>query len=201
MAERKIIIGILGGVYSGKTLVAGRFARLGCAVIDADKIAHGLLEDYKQQITAVFGSGICRRNGQIDRDRLGERVFQSRENLTKINNILHPPVLARTEELIAEYDSSADIKAIILDMPLLMEVGWAKRCDKLVFVSCSDERRAERAQKNGHSQKNYLKKRDFFQISLDKKADIAHYAVSNNSDLSALAEQVERIFSIIISDR
>jgi dephospho-CoA kinase len=84
------------------------------------------------------------------------------------------------------------VKAIVLDMPLLMEVGWAKRCDKLVFVKCSQKIRGKRAKAAGLET---LKNREKFQISLDKKRAIADNTIDNNSGFSALAEQVTDIFS------
>ena len=99
----------------------------------------------------------------------------------------------------ADYSRQENIRAIVLDMPLLLEVAWDKHCDVLIFVECSDSIRSKRAEKRDICYENRLKKREKFQISLDNKAQIAHYTVRNNSDLSALAEQVERIFSIIMS--
>jgi dephospho-CoA kinase len=83
----------------------------------------------------------------------------------------------------------------VLDMPLLVEVGWAKRCDKLIFVKCKQRIRAKRAKKMGIFNKNMLKIRENFQISLDKKESIADNTIDNNSGFSALAGQVTDIFS------
>ena len=125
----------------------------------------------------------------------------NREKLVKrINEIIHPPVLARCQELICSYNRQNDTSAIVLDMPLLLEIKWEKRCDFLVFVACNAEKREKRTEKRSQMAKKYLKKREKFQISLDKKGNIAHYTVDNNSDESAIAGQVERIFSIIINN-
>jgi len=85
----------------------------------------------------------------------------------------------------------------VLDMPLLVEVGWAKRCDKLVFVDCKPQLRAKRAKKMGYSGEKQLKIRENFQISLDNKAAIADNIVDNNSGFSELTEQVAETFSYI----
>lgn len=202
VADKKPVIGILGGICSGKSTVAREFARLGCGVIDADEIAHELLEtnQVKGQLREVFGKVVFDSKGGIDRVLLGETVFENKENVDRINRIIHPLVLARTEELISELNGRGGIKAIVLDMPLLVEAGWAKKCDKLVFVGCKEEICAQRSHKKGLLAKKQLKKRKKFQISLDKKVKIADYIVDNNSDLSALAEQVSRVFSIIINN-
>ncbi len=198
MDSKKKIIGILGGIGSGKSSAAAEFARLGCGVVDADRMVHELLEDETiiLEIRQLFGDDILGSNGKIDKSRLSEKVFENAENVAGINNIIHGPVLARSEELIGKLNSSENVKAIVLDMPLLAEVGWHKLCDKLVFVDCKPEIRAQRIEEKGGFSKNQLKKRENFQISLDSKAKIADYIIDNNSDLSALADQVFRIFSI-----
>ena len=201
MSSRKPIIGILGAPASGKSTVAAEFGRLGCGLIDADRIAHKLLanDDIKEQVRQAFGQEVFDDDGRINRDRLSEKVFQNKSTVARINGIIHPPVLARCEQLIGEYNSDSRIKAIVLDIPLLAEVEWAQKCDKLVFVACSEENRACRAAKKGGFYKKQLKKRENFQISLDKKAKIADYIISNDSGLTAMAGQVVRIFTIINS--
>ena len=203
MASGKIIIGILGRICSGKSTVAAEFARLGCDVIDADEIAHGLLEksDIKEQIKEAFGDDVFDSTGRVDRNKLAEKVFEDEKTVERINRIIHPPVLAKCEELITEFNSRSNIKAIVLDVPLLAEAGWLGKCNKLIFVDCDEEIRARRAAKKGVFSKNQLKKRENLQIFLDKKKKIADYIVDNNSGLSAMAEQVVRIFTIIIDEK
>ena len=99
--------------------------------------------------------------------------------------------------LLEKIQADAKIQAIVLDVPLLLEVQWHKRCDKLVFVDCPLPLRLENAKKKGLLSEKQLKKRENFQISLDTKAEIADYIIQNNSDLSALAGQVARILACI----
>ena len=199
---RKPIIGILGGVGSGKSTVAAEFAKLGCKVIDADKIAHELLERKaeKEKIIYLFGEGILDSAGKIDRKKLADIVFADADKLSSLNKIVHPFVLERAEELIKRYNRQNQVKAIVLDMPLLVEVGWAKRCDKLIFVDCGRQLRIDRAKKLGIFGENQPKIRENFQISLDNKANIADNMIDNNSDLSGLAKQVTDIFSYIVDN-
>ena len=199
--RKKPIIGILGGVASGKSTVAAEFAKLGCKIIDADKIAHELLErnDVKEKVVSIFGEAILDSAGEIDRKKLGDIVFADHGKLSSLNKMLHPLVLARTEQLIEQYSQENEVKAIVLDMPLLVEVGWAPRCDKLIFVGCERKLRVDRAKKIGIMTENQLKIRENFQISLDRKATITDNTVNNNSDLSGLAKQVADIFSHIVN--
>ena len=196
----KPIIGILGGIGSGKSTVAAEFAKLGCKVIDADKIAHELLDSktVKEEIVGLFGEAVLDSFGRIERKKLAGVVFASGDKLDSLNGVIHPLVLARTEELIEQYNRQNQVKAIVLDMPLLVEVGWAKRCDRLIFVDCEQKIRAERAKKEDFDE-NQIKIRENFQISLDNKASVADNMVDNNSDFSALVRQVADIFSDTIN--
>jgi len=197
--SKKPVIGILGGIASGKSTVAAEFAKLGCKVIDADDIVHKLLETeaVKEEIAACFGRDILDSTGKINHKELAGVVFDDVDKVSSLNEIIHPFVLRRAQELIDRYSRQDQVKAIVLDMPLLLEVGWAKRCDRLIFVDCKQELRAARAQKKGFD-KNQLKIRENFQISLDNKVGRADNTVINNSGLSALVRQVAGIFSDIM---
>ena len=199
---KKPIIGLLGGIGSGKSTVAAEFAKLGCKVIDADKIAHELLEEtgVKDRVVRLFGDALLDSAGRIDRRKLAERAFGDAEKLSSLNKIVHPPVLERVEELIEQHSHNARVKAIVLDMALLVEVGWARRCDRLVYVECDLQTRIERAKKARHLDETELKIRENFQNCLDGKARLADNIVDNNSGFSALVRQVADIFTCIVDD-
>jgi dephospho-CoA kinase len=198
--RKKPIIGVIGGIASGKSTVAAEFGKLGCAVISADAIAHDLLgeEPVRDELVRQFGREILRPSGQIDRSRLAQIVFADAEKLCALNKVIHLRVLERTEKLIAEYNQCPHTQAIVLDMPLLVEVGWANRCDKLIFVKCDGAQRARRAKQAGILDEQGIKIREKFQISLDKKAELADNTIDNNSDFSTLVRQIQGIFSDIV---
>jgi dephospho-CoA kinase len=191
------LIGIVGGIASGKSTVAAEFERLGCARIDADAIAHELLDDpdVLDKIVRRFGPDILDAQGHIQRNELGKRAFSSRENLDALTAIMHPTVMQRIEGLIARYRDNAVVPAIVLDVPLLFEVGWAERCDRVVFVNCLWPRRIERVRLKGKLTEDDVKIREKFQISLDTKEALADNSIDNNSDFSALVRQIQEIFS------
>lgn len=197
----KPVIGILGGIGSGKSTIAAEFAKLGCKVIDADRIAHELLEEppVREKVVSLLGQAILDSSGKIDRRKVAKVVFADDHMLASLNRIIHPLVLQRTQELIEQSMSQNQVKAIILDMPLLVEVGWHKKCDKLIFVDCEQKLRRERAKKLGFDKKQ-IKIRENFQISLDNKVSLADNTIENNSDFSAIAKQVTGIFSYIVDN-
>jgi len=197
--KTKPLIGIIGGIASGKSTVAAEFAKLGCAVIDADAIAHALLDApvVRDEIVGRFGTGVLDDSGQIDRHKLGEIVFADKEKLAVLNGILHPRVFHRTEELLARYERDDLVKAVVLDMPLLIEADWAKRCDRIVFVDCRAQQRWARAKRTRALSEEEIKIRENFQISLDTKATLADNTIDNNSGFSTLVRQIQFIFSDI----
>ncbi|MCK4914098.1 MAG: dephospho-CoA kinase [Planctomycetes bacterium] len=202
-SAKKPVIGILGGIGSGKSTVANEFAKLGAKVIDADKIAHKILDEKntKEKIVSVFGKEILDSSGQIDRKKLAKAAFASGEKIAKLDNIIHPPVLTKIEQLIEKYQKQPKITAIVLDVPLLMEIGWHKRCDKLVFVDCKQALRLNRIKTSRKLDKKQFEIREKFQISLDNKAAIADNTVDNNAGLSALVRQITDVFSRIMNNR
>ncbi len=199
---KKPVIGIVGGIGSGKSTVAAEFAKLGCKIIDADKIAHELLErnPVKEKIVASFGQAVLDSAGKIDHSKLADIAFSDADKLSALNKIIHPFVLKRAQELINQYNCQNQVKAIVLDMPLLMEVGWVKRCNKLIFIDCRPQLRTDRAKKMGIFNENQQKIRENFQISLDNKANTADNIIDNNSGFSELTEQVADIFSCIMDN-
>ena len=199
--NQKPVIGIIGGIGSGKSTVATECSGLGCAVIDADRIAHSLLNnaETKQQIQDHFGPNLLTPQGDVHRKELAEIVFRDREKLSLLNSILHPQVLDRCETLLREYDHSRRFRGIVLDMPLLLEVGWNAKCDHIIFVACDPHLRLERVQAKGGFSEKELEMRESFQISLDTKQLQADTIIHNNSDLAALTGQITEIFSKILN--
>ena len=186
---------------SGKSTVAAEFARLGCAVIDADALVHAFLEErpIQKRIAKALGIALSGRSGLSNRREIARLAFGNPDNLAKLNSILHPRVMNETERLVGQYRRNKKIPAIVLDMPLLIEVGWAENCDRIVFVDCPQDLRYQRIQKKGRQTVEDIKMRENFQISLDKKLFQADTTINNNSDYSALVRQVIEIFSDIVS--
>ncbi len=201
--NRKPIVGIIGGIASGKSTVAAEFGKLGCGVIGADAIVHELLteEAVRDQVCELFGRQVLGPSDGIDRKKLARIVFADERKLAALNEVIHPHVLRRAEELIAQYSACADIRAIVLDIPLLVEVGWANRCDRLIFVECDRVRRNDRARRAGRLDGPDIDTRENFQISVDKKAELADNTIDNNSDFLTLVRQIQDIFSDIAGNR
>jgi len=196
------VVGIVGGIGSGKSLVAQMFADLGCRVVSSDEAAHAALRDakVKSQVIALFGPAIVDDRHEIDRRRLGVLVFSDKQRLEKLNAVVHPYVAEYRRRCMKEYQLDRNIKAVIMDSPLLVESGLHHQCDSVVYVLCGNEGRFSRVQKTRGWSVEEWKKRELAQCPLDKKLEISDYVVSNEGDMPHAAEQVNWVLTCITRD-
>lgn len=135
--------------------------------------------------------------GMINRARLAQQVFANPADLAALNAMIHPAVLRQAEYLIERYRADSHVPAIVLDMPLLMEVDWDRHCDRIVFVQCNAQNRANHRQQKLGVDTADLARREKVQISLDRKETRADNVIINNSDFATLVKQVTEIFTDI----
>jgi dephospho-CoA kinase len=174
------VIGLIGGIGSGKSFVAQIFAELGCAVVDADKVGHELLQkpEIIERLTQRFGRDILDADGHIDRAALGEKAFKDKSALDELNSIIH----------------SDRPRPVVLDAALLLETDWHQLCDVLVFVESDLANRLTRvAGQRGWSEAE-LNRRENLQKPLDMKRAKSDYIVVNNSSVSHLHQQVRLLY-------
>jgi len=198
--SKKPVIGLVGAVGSGKSTVADEFGKLGCGVIKADVLNHQILreKDVVAQVVIWWGDKVLDEAGRVSRDKIGEIVFDNPGELGRLTKLVHPKVLEMQSLMLQGYMADSGVKAIVLDVPLLVEVGWEKQCDCLVYVEVEDGiRRARLREKRGWGSEK-IKKIENLQIVLDKKAKMSEYVVGNSSDIPDLALQVAKIFSLVL---
>ncbi len=134
------VIGLTGGIGSGKSTVAAFLAELGAAVIDADRVGHEVLSrgsEAWQQVVATFGRQILNPDGEIDRSRLGGIVFGNPGALSKLNSIMHPPIGEMVAARLKQYRQQG-VAVVVIDAPLLIEAGWTSLADE-VWVTVAPE--------------------------------------------------------------
>lgn len=143
---RNIVIGLTGQTGAGKSTVSAAMEKCGCGIIDADKISRELVEpktDCLKMLTNAFGCDIINKDGSLNRKKLAEKAFSSKENTKLLNEITHPYIVKLTKQRIAEYFANGcDI--VVFDAPQLFESGSDKLCDIIVSVIASQECRLER---------------------------------------------------------
>jgi len=199
--QRKAVIGIIGGVGAGKSTVAAELARLGCALIDADRIGHDVLtrNDVREQLRLRWGEGMFGPDGSVDRDALGRAVFEDPRALTELNGILHPLIRQEGEHQLARCVDRPDIPAVVIDAPLLVEAGWDSLCTHLIYVRSVEEDRLQRVIRDRGWDKKKWQERESSQISVDTKARTCEYIIDNTSSVPHLVEQIRDILGRILA--
>ena len=199
--KQKPIIGITGSVGSGKSLVASILAELGCAVIDADKLAHDILiqPETKKFLSKYLGSDIIKPDNTLDRKKIADIIFEDIEKKKLVESYIHPRVIERQNHLIQKYQSEDRYKAIVIDVPLLIESSLKSICDFVIFVDSDFDIRADRVRKSRGWPKEEISRREKFLYPNYLKRSIADVIIYNNSTIDACKRQVEKIFSRFIS--
>lgn len=185
------VIGLLGGIGAGKTYVAHRLAALGPGrVVDADGLAHVALEALAAdgRLAEMFGAEVV-KDGKPDRRALADIVFQDAGLLRRLERLVHPQVETAVRMTIRDHRSGAGARVLILDVPLLIEVGLDRRCDALWFIDVPRDVRSKRAKTRGLDEAE-LSRRAAFQSPLERKQARADFIVDNNVDAESLDEQI-----------
>ena len=134
------VIGLTGGIGSGKSTVSGFLAELGAVIIDADKVGHEAFKpdtELWHEVVAAFGKQILGPNGEIDRNKLGEMVFGNPELLSRLNQVMHPRMYDMVKTQIEDYRQQG-VNVVVLEAPLLLEAGWTSLVDE-VWVTVASE--------------------------------------------------------------
>lgn len=192
-SKRPSVIGLLGGVGSGKSAVAAAFARLGARVVDADAIVHGLYASpvFLARIARAFGRGVIGPGGRLDRARLADLVFENPGRLRRLERLVHPAVLRTIR---AELRRKRRRTPIVLDVPLLLETGLDRSCDVLVYVAVPARIRLARLARNRSVSRAEAARRARFQRPLAEKRRRADAIVDNGRTRAHAARQVRRLW-------
>ncbi len=196
----KPVIGLVGGVGSGKSHVARLLGELGCAVIDADRLARDALNlpAALEQIRSWWGTDTIANDGTADRAAIGRIVFDQPDQLARLERLIHPQVHAHRQKLHQLFQQNPDTLAIVEDCPLLIEAGLDEACDAIIFVSAPKATRLARVRTERGWSQDDLEKREKNQIGLDKKADMADYVVENGAADTLCLPQIRRVLSQIL---
>ncbi|MEI8377379.1 MAG: dephospho-CoA kinase [bacterium] len=183
-------IALTGNIASGKSLVENQFQSLGIDVIDADKIAHEVLNEKIQLLQKFFGEEIIKQ-GQVSREKLAQIVFSDPQKKEKLEKIIHPEVRKRISEFFE------DTKNAIASIPLLFEVGWEKDFDCMILVIAKDNTRLKRLMERNNLTKEQAKIRINAQIPQGDKIKKADFVIDNNGSREETFEQVKKIYDIL----
>jgi dephospho-CoA kinase len=179
MFRGKPIIGIVGGIGSGKSYVARLFGERGCLVIDADALVREAYEDpaIRQRLRSWWGESIFRADGTVDRRAIAGRVFTDERERRRLEELLHPWVDERRRQIMAAADEQT--VAFVWDTPLLMETGLNRQCDAVVFVDAPEAERLRRVAEQRGWDEHELRRREKLQMPLDKKRELSDSVLVN----------------------
>lgn len=201
MFAGKPIIGIAGGIGSGKSFVARLFGELGCEVIDADAQVRQAYADPQvlQTLRSWWGEAIVGSDGTPDRATIARRVFGNPQERLRLEALLHPRVGTLRDQRMAEVSSRPEVLAFVWDTPLLFEAGLNGRCDAVVFVETPLEMRLERVSRTRGWDRAELARRENLQWPLDRKREISDHVIQNTADAGDARRQVREVFSRILA--
>lgn len=187
------LIGLTGGIASGKTTVSKLFASYGIPVIDADKISHQIIlrPDIVQQILLHFGDEVCDFTGKLDRRKLGKLVFAKTEEREWLNQLMHPAIREEIEKQIQQHAKEHAAPYLIIAIPLLSEnIDHYHWLDEILVVDAPKAEQISRAQQRDHHSAEHIERVLSAQHSRKQRLRIADYVIDNHGDINQLKEAV-----------
>ncbi|HHV44724.1 MAG TPA: dephospho-CoA kinase [Firmicutes bacterium] len=191
-----LVVGLTGGIASGKSTVANHLRSLGAYVVDCDRIARQVVEPGKPALAAIveeFGPEMLQGDGSLNRRRLGELVFREPDLRRRLEEITHPYILARMDQEIAKHADGSDVP-VIVDVPLLYEQNLAGRFDRVIVVYAPESLQLERLMRRDGLSRDEAWRRIRAQMPMEEKRQLADYVLDNRGGLEALKTQVETLW-------
>ena len=191
------IIGVTGGIGSGKSLVANILKENGCVVADADENTKVVLhrKEVQQQLVEWWGAKVLDDNGNVDRAFVASIVFNEENEINRLESLIHPLVRKLQEETFN--NAPKDAIGLVIDAPLLMESGLDTLCDAIIFVDSPFETRLKRVVEHRSWNEEQLRKRGASQIGLDTKRSSADHIIINDGDIAHIEQQTRSVLSLI----
>jgi dephospho-CoA kinase len=191
-----IVVGLTGGIATGKSTVAQMFKRCGAVIIDADQLARDVVRPRRpawREIVRVFGKGVLTSNGTIDRHALADIVFSDRRKLRRLERIIHPRVAREQQRLVRRIGVRSPRAVVLYEVPLLFESGAHERVDKIIVVTADRKTQISRVKRrNGFTRAEALR-RIKNQMPLARKVRRADVVLNGTADKALLLNEVRRL--------
>ena len=188
------IVGLTGGISSGKSTVSSYLKQLKIPVIDADEVARKVVEPNSQgarEIRKAFGSDVFEEDGSLNRQKLGSLIFSNAENRQKLDDLLQPLIKIMILDEIEEYRQKGE-NMIVLDLPLLFEKQYEELCKEIIVVYIPKELQLERLMRRNQYTKQEALSRIDSQLSIEEKRKRATVLLDNQGTIQQLYHQVEQ---------
>ena len=197
-------VGLTGGIATGKSTVCQWLAEHGFRVIDADRIAHGLIRKGQpcfKPVVAAFGTRILDAAGEIDRNRLGEVVFNDPASLQELNALVHPEVIRKILGQLDRLEESHPLSKAVVDASLMIESGFHKQFKHLIVVSCGIDQQVERLMERNRLSREQALQRIGLQWPLQAKLPLATVVIDNSGTLEQTRRQMDRLLETLEEKR
>jgi dephospho-CoA kinase len=198
-----LLVGLTGGISTGKSTVADLFRRLGCEIIDADLLAREVVapgEPALAQIAEEFGRDVLRPDGSLDRKKLGAMVFGDAARRKRLEEITHPAIRDRFLRRLAELEARGFDGIVLWDAPVMIESGGYKNMDKLVVVATDEGTQAARLCARDGIDAAEAERKIRSQMPVAEKAKLADYVIDNAGDRASTERQVRDVHAALLRD-
>ena len=198
-----LLVGLTGGIASGKSIVSRQLAELGCRLVDADVLAREVVapgEPAWHAIVEEFGPDVARPDRQLDRKRLGALVFADPARRKALEAITHPAIAARRQTILKALATERFDGVVVLDVPLLIEVGGAAHVDRVVLVYAEPEMQLARLMGRDGFDRGEAERRVASQMPLDEKVRHAHFVIDNSGTPEETAAQVRAVHAALLAE-
>jgi dephospho-CoA kinase len=192
-----LIVGLTGGVASGKTDISQILKEEGAYLIDADQIARELVQPHTatwNELIKVFGKEILQEDGSIHRKRLAAKVFSDPEQRNLLNQILHPRIKTEMNKRVKEIGQKDPNAIVVIDAALLIELGDHREMDKVIVVTSTEKQQIERLKKRDGVDQEEAQKILSSQMPLDEKMKVADFVIRNEGSFEETRRRVKEVF-------
>ena len=198
-----LLVGLTGGIASGKSTVSRQLAELGCLVIDADVLAREVVapgEPTLQAIADAFGREVLRPDGSLDRGRIGALIFADPEKRRRLEGITHPAIQARRAAALQALAARGFDGIVVQDAALLIEVGGHAHVDRLIVVYAEPAVQRDRLMRRDGLDAAEAERRIASQMPLAEKVKLAHYVIDNSDSPEETAAQVRAVHAALLAE-
>lgn len=197
-----IVIGLTGGILSGKSTVASILEGLGAAIIDADKVGHDCYRPHTEgwdKVVAAFGKDIMTSSDEIDRTKLSKIVFNNAAALHKLNDIMHPIIRRAVEEKIRQFEGQGK-DVVVVEAPVFIEAGWADLADQLWVTSVPEDIAVKRFSERSSLLEQEAKRRIKSQLSNDERIKYADHVIDTSCSIEQTKADVQKLWNELKRD-
>ena len=198
-----LLVGLTGGIATGKSTVSDMLRRRGCVVVDADQLAREVVAPGEPALAAIgeeFGPDVIALDGSLDRKKLGAIVFRDAERRKRLEAITHPAIRERFTRQIADLTARRFSGLVFFDAPVMIESGNYRHMDRLVVVATDRATQVARLMARDGIDREEAERKIASQMPVAEKAKLADYVIDNSGDRVATQRQVERVYEALLAE-